>query len=532
MNSQRIFDCGPRHIPGIALTLALAGLAGCTVGPKYHPPVTQAPAAYKEAPAPAPATAAPQTIVDTGGSGSTQSADTAQGSHDWRPASPADAQLRGDWWTIFNEPELNRLEDQLNINNQNIKVYFEDLMQARALIREARAQYFPTFGTTPSWVREKSSGNLTNSQIAHTGATTALYTLPFALTWEPDLWGRVRNLVHEAQYSAQMSAADLENERLTEQATLAGLYFEIRGQDALIQLYAQTIKADQDALSYAQSQYETGLGDKAAAVLAENTLQATQAQATNLGILRAQYEHAIAVLVGQQAERFSIAPRPMVYSPPPIPIGVPSQLLQRRPDVAAAERNMAAANAEIGFADAAFYPNLTLSAAGGTEASLAHQLLDWPSRFWSIGPSISEPIYEGGLRRATVHQYIALYNANLATYRQTVLTAFQQVEDSLSAVSILSQQIRQQRDVVATAQEGLDLEMARYRTGLDPYVNVVTLQSTLLVDQQTLASLQITQMTSAVQLIEALGGGWNVSQLPTPSQVEATPPKQDRKILR
>jgi NodT family efflux transporter outer membrane factor (OMF) lipoprotein len=193
---------------------------------------------------------------------------------------------------------------------------------------------------------------------------------------------------------------------------------------------------------------------------------------------------------------------------------------------------MAAANAEIGFADAAFYPNLTLSAAGGTESSLAEHLFDWPSRFWAIGPTIAEPIYEGGLRRATVHQYIALYNANLATYRQTVLTAFQQVEDALSAVSILSQQIRQQRDVVATAQEGLDLEMSRYRTGLDPYVNVVTLQATLLADQQTLASLQIMQMTSAVQLIEALGGGWSVSKLPTPSQVEATPPKQDLKIQR
>lgn len=530
MNFLRTFDRSPRQTFYGVLAVALTGLAGCTVGPKYHPPVTQAPAAYKEAPAPA--ATAPATTVDTGGSGSTQSADITQGAGDWRPASPQDAQLRGDWWTIFQEPELNRLEDQLNINNQNIKFYFENLMQARALIREARAQYFPIFGTSPTWSRQKSSSNLTNSQFANTGTTSSLYTLPFSLTWEPDLWGRVRNLVHEAEYSAQMSAADLENERLSEQATLAGLYFEIRGQDALIRLYAETIKADQDALTYAQSQYDTGLGDQAAVVLAENTLQTTQAQATNLRILRAQYEHAIAVLVGEQAERFSIPARPMVYTPPPIPVGLPSQLLQRRPDVAAAERNMAAANAEIGFAYSAFYPALTLSAAGGTESSLAKHLLDWPSRFWSIGPTISEPIYEGGLRRATVHQYIALYNANLATYRQTVLTAFQQVEDSLSAVSILSQQIRQQRAVVDTAQQGLDLEMGRYRTGLDPYVNVVTLQSTLLFDQQTLASLQITQMTSAVQLIEALGGGWNVSQLPTPSQVEAQPPKQDLKIQR
>jgi NodT family efflux transporter outer membrane factor (OMF) lipoprotein len=368
--------------------------------------------------------------------------------------------------------------------------------------------------------------------VTNVGSQSSLYSLPFNLSWEPDLWGRVRNQVHAQEYAAQLSAADLENERLTEQATLAVDFFEIRGQDALIKLYASTVEADQRALALTQAQYETGVGDKISVIESQNTLQSAQSVSTNLGILRAQYENAIAVLVGKSASGFAIPVRPITTAPPPIPVGVPSQLLERRPDVAAAERNMAAANAEIGIADAAYYPTLTLSAAGGTESSLAKHLLDWPSRFWSIGPSVSETIYDGGLRRATVHQYVALYNADLASYRQTVLTAFGQVEDSLATVRILSQQIEQQRTVVASAQNALELEMVRYRTGIDPYINVVTLQTTLLIDQQTLANLQIQQMTGAVQLVEALGGGWDRSQLPTPSQVEAKPASAETKILR
>jgi NodT family efflux transporter outer membrane factor (OMF) lipoprotein len=522
MSYQRINTAQPGPLSrGLArVTLAALCLAvfGCTVGPKYHPPVTQAPVAYKELP---------------------RATQQNSGSSEWSVAQPQDASLRGDWWTIFNDPELNALEAQLDINNQNIKFYFENFMQARAIVREARAQYFPTFGTGPFYNRQRSSGNLRNSAsavssgvVANSGAESTIYSLPFDLSWEPDLWGRVRNLVHEYQYAAQVSAADLQNEQLTEQATLAELFFEIRGQDALIQLYATTEKADEQALALTQAQYETGVGDKISVILAQNTLQSAQALSTNLGILRSQYEHAIAILVGQQASHFSIPDRPMTVAPPPIPVGVPSQLLERRPDIAAAERNMASANAAVGIAYAAFYPTLTLSASGGTETSLAKHLLDWPSRFWSIGPTVSETIYDGGLRRATVHQFIALYNADLATYRQTVLTAFGQVEDALSAVRILSQQIGQQRTVVASAQDALNLEMDRYRTGIDPYVDVVTLQTTLLLDQQNLTMLQVQQMTAAVQLVEALGGGWNRSQLPTPSQVEANPKSAEMKILK
>ncbi len=505
------------------LLLVMAGLCcfmtGCTVGPKYHPPVTQTPAAYKET---------PEKFQQMG-----------QNTGPWQVAQPQDAKLRGDWWTVFNDPELNALEAQLNIDNQNIKVYFENFMEARALIREARAQYFPTFGTTPAWNRQRSSGNLRNSAtsvssgvVANGGQQSTIYSLPFDLSWEPDLWGRVRNLVHEYQYAAQVSAADLENERLTEQATLAEVFFEIRGQDALIRLYNSTVKADQNALELTRAQYETGVGDKISLIEAQNTLQSAQSALTNLGVLRAQYEHAIAVLVGEPASNFSIPTRPMTVAPPPIPIGVPSLLLERRPDIAAAERNMAAANAEIGIAYTAYYPTLLLSATGGTESSLAKQLLDWPSRFWSIGPSVSETIYDGGLRQATVHQFVALYNADLASYRQTVLTAFGQVEDSLATVRILSQQIEQQRQVVASAQDALNLELARYRTGIDPYIDVVTLQTTLLIDQQDLTSIQVEQMTGAVQLVEALGGGWDRSQLPPPSQVTAKPSSAETKIQR
>jgi NodT family efflux transporter outer membrane factor (OMF) lipoprotein len=486
-------------------------LTGCLVGPKYHvPPATaQAPpAAYKES---------PTQFQDTDG---------------WKVALPQDAMLRGKWWEIYNDPELNTLEDQLNINNQNIKQFFENFMEARTLIAEARSQLYPTVTTAPSYSRSRSSSNLGSSTIANPGHESSVGTLGLDASWEPDLWGKVRNTIHEQQYNAQLSAADLENERLTEQATLAVTFFEIRGQDALQKVLDETIVADTKALERTQSAYETGVDDKISVVEAQNTLQNVQAAATNLGVARAQFEHAIAVLVGANASGFSIPVKPVTATPPPIPIGLPSQLLERRPDIAAAERNMAAANAEIGIADAAFYPNLTLSAQGGFESSTWKHLFDWPSRFWSIGPTINETIYDAGLRRATVNQFIATYNADVASYRQTVLTAFQQVEDSLAAVRILSQQIQQQQEAEQSAAQFVKLETARYETGIDPYIDVVTAQTTLLTDQQTLTTLRIQRMTSSVQLIEALGGGWDRSQLPTPAQVSKKLTKDETTIQR
>jgi len=447
-------------------------------------------------------------------------------------AQPQDAMLRGKWWEIYNDPELNALEDQLNINNQTIKQYFENFMEARTLIAQARSQLFPTLTTAPSYSRSRSSSNLGNSTVANPGRESSIGTLGLDASWEPDLWGKVRNTIHEQQYNAQLSAADLENERLTEQATLAVTFFEIRGQDALRKVLDDTVVADTKALERTQSLYDTGIDDKISVVEAQNTLQNAQSLATNLGIARAQYEHAIAVLVGANASGFSIPVKPVTATPPPIPVGLPSQLLERRPDIAAAERNMAAANAEIGIADAAFYPSLTLSAEGGFESSTFKHLFDWPSRFWSIGPTINETIYDAGLRRATVNQYIATYNADVASYRQTVLTAFQQVEDYLAEVRILSQQIKQQQEAEQSAALFVKLETARYETGIDPYIDVVTAQTTLLSDQQTLTSLRIQQMTSSVQLIEALGGGWDRSQLPTPAQVSKKLTKDETTIQR
>jgi NodT family efflux transporter outer membrane factor (OMF) lipoprotein len=486
-------------------------LTGCMVGPKYHvPAATQQapPAAYKES---------PTQFQDTDG---------------WKVAQPQDAMLHGKWWEIYNDPELNSLEDQLNINNQNIKQFFENFMEARTLIAQARSQLYPTLGTAPAYSRSRSSSNLGTSATANPGKQSSVGSLDLEASWEPDLWGKVRNTIREAQYNAQLSAADLENERLTEQASLATYFFEIRGQDALQKVLNDTVAADQKSLDLARARYETGVDDKISVVEAENTLQSAQSSAINIGIARAQFEHAIALLIGTNASGFAIPVKPVTTAPPAIPIGLPSQLLERRPDIAASERNMAAANAQIGIAYAAFYPSLTLAASGGLESSTFQHLLDASSRTWSIGPTVNETIFDAGLRRAEVNQYIATYNADVASYRQTVLTAFQQVEDSLASVRILSLQLKQQEAAALSAQRYVDLEMARYQTGIDPYVDVVIAQNTLLADQQTLTTLKVQQMTSSVSLIEALGGGWDISQLPTPKQVSQKLNKDETTIQK
>ena len=483
-------------------------LTGCNVGPKYIPPTMTAPAAFKESPA------------------------QFKGSDAWSVANPQDATLRGKWWEIYNEPELNALEDQLNIDNQNIRQAFESFMEARAQVREARSQLFPTVGVGDSYTRSQASSNLgsTSANGSSSGQQTQVFSLPAEVSWEPDLWGKVRNTVRASQYSAQLSAADLENERLTEQASLAEFFFEIRGQDALQELLNETVEADQKALEAVQAAYDTGVGNQISVVEAQTTLKSAQSVAINIGVARAQYEHAIATLIGKPAPSFSIPVEAKTSAAPAIPVGLPSQLLERRPDVAAAERDMAIANAQIGVAYAAYYPALTLSAGGGLESSAIKNLLTWPSRFWSVGPSISETVYDGGMRRATVNQYIATYNADLAAYRQSVLTAFQQVEDSLAAVRILSQQILRQQEAVDYSKTFLRLEKARYDTGIDPYIDVMTAQTTLLANQQSLASLQVEEMKASVQLIEALGGGWDRSQLPTPVQVTQKPSKTETAI--
>ena len=492
-----------------------AMLAGCNVGPRYVPPATTAPAAYKETP------------------------DQSQDSGQWKVAQPGDATLRGKWWEIYNEPELNALEEQLNVDNQNIREAFENFMEARAVVRETRSQYFPTISVGPQYTRSQTSSNLGGSTTTattttgaggtSTGTSTAsgrqsqIFSLPGEVSWEPDLWGKVRNQVHSAQYTAQVSAADLANERLTEQASLAEYYFEIRGQDALQTILDNSVDADKKSLDAEQGRYDTGVDDQISLVQAQTTLASAQSAAINNKIARAQFEHAIAMLIGKQASTFSIPVVAKTTAPPPIPVGLPSQLLERRPDVAAAERTMASANAQIGVAYAAYYPALTISGSGGFESGTIGKLLDASSRFWSVGPALSETVYDGGLRRATVNQYIATYNADLAAYRQSVLTAFQQVEDSLAEVRILSQQLERQREAVSSAQKYLQLEQVRYDTGIDPYIDLAVAQTTLYGDQQGLANLQVEQMTASVELIQSLGGGWDQSQLPTPAQITAKP---------
>jgi NodT family efflux transporter outer membrane factor (OMF) lipoprotein len=499
---------GNKKRPGERMTaMVCAGLcvalAGCLPGPKYRKPSAPLATApnYKE---------------------STVNFQNAPG---WKVASPQDALLRGKWWEIFKDPELNSLEDQLNINNQNIKVSFENYMAARALIAEARAQYWPTITTSPSWNRAKSSGNLTHSATANTGQQSTTWSFPFDVSWEPDLFGKIRSEVREEQYAAQVSEADLVNEELTEQASLAEFYFELLGQDALQKILNDTVEADKKSLDLTQALYDTGEDDYISVVEAESTLKSAESDALNAGVDRAQFEHAIAMLIGQPATDFSFKFKPLLTDPPPVPTGLPSQLLERRPDVAAAERTLAEANAEIGIGYGAFYPDLTLSAEGGFEASSFSHWFDWPSRFWSIGPSVSQTIFNGGLYRAELNQFTATYNADVATYRQTVLTAFQQVEDELAATRILSQQILKQQEAVDTAQTSLNLELGRYQTGVDPYIDVVVAQTTLLGDQQTLATLHVEEMTAAIELIQALGGGWDLSQLSTPAQVSQKPAK-------
>lgn len=485
------------------LTGAWLLLAGCTVGPKYHTPTVAAPSSYKEAPAP-----------NT----------TATGI--WQPAKPSDAVIIGNWWEMFHDPLLNSLEQRVNVSNQTLVSAEASFMASRALVKEARSQLFPTVGASPSITRERSSSNL-GGLVVPSGSenkTFTEYSFPFDATWVPDLWGRIRNTVKASAYGAQATAADLADTRLTLQAEVAVDYFELRSQDSLKQLLDSTVTAYQQSLNLTQVLYQTGIDSAESVAQAETQLETTEAQDTNVGILRAQYEHAIAMLVGQPASTFSITPEPLKAGPPAVPLGVPSQLLERRPDIAAAERLVAQANAEIGIARAAYFPNLTLSASGGFESSGITDWFNWPSRFWSVGPSLAEPIFEGGLRRATVAQYRATYDETVANYRQAALTAFQQVEDNLAALRILSKEIGQQQVAINSSQRYLNLAIERFRDGIDPYLNVISAQTTLLGNQQTLVTLQEQQITASVGLIEALGGGWNVNQIPSTHALIAKSP--------
>ena len=502
----------PRFSLITALIFAVLLLDSCNVGPKYHTPDVQAPAAYMEA--------------------SPQNADATE---NWKAAQPSDNVPREKWWEIFNDPELNEWEEEAEKSNQSIAAASAAFTAARAIVREAKSQLYPTATTGPSISRTRQSENLkgfvipgggtggtggTGGGTGSTGTASIFtdYSLPFDAAWVPDLWGKIHNTVDSSKYSAQSSAADLANTRLVIHAEVAINYFELRSQDALKQLLDSTVEAYKQSLDLTRARYETGIDSDEAVAQAETQLETTQAADTGVGILRAQYEHAIAVLVGQPPSTFSIPVKALDTAPPPIPPGVPSELLERRPDIAASERLVAQANAQIGIARAAYFPTLTLSASAGFQSSSITNWLSWPSRFWSVGPSLAETIFDAGLRKATVEQFRAQYDQTVANYRQTVLTAFQQVEDNLAALRILAQQIGEQVTAINSSQRYLTLANDRYRLGIDPYLNVITAQTTLLGNEQTLVSLRMQHITASVQLVEALGGGWTRAQIPPVGQ--------------
>ncbi len=483
------------YFAGCAMALLLAG---CTVGPKYQRVNVDTPPTFKEA-------------------------------DGWKVAQPQDDAIRGKWWEVFADAQLNALEEQASSANQNIAAAAASFLSARAMVKQARAQYYPTVAATPTIVYSRQpifGAAVTNSGTGSTGSsgssstpvfgtgTFAEFVLPFDASWQPDLWGRVRNTVRANTAAAQASAADLQNVRLTAQAEVAVDYFEIRAQDAQKQLLDETVKAYQDSVDLARELAQAGIYSDEDLVQAETQLETAQAQDTDLGILRAQYEHAIAVLTGKPPAEFSLAVKPLDVKPPAIPAAIPSQLLERRPDIAAAERSMAQQNAQVGVAKAAYYPNVTLSPSAGFESTSITTWLTWPSRFFSVGPTLAQTLFDGGARRGALQQAQATYDQTVATYRQTVLTAFQQVEDNLAALRILSQEVQQQDTAVKSSQRYLSLADQRYKVGIDPYLNVITAQTTLLANQRTALNLRMQQMTASVQLIEALGGGWNASQIP------------------
>jgi NodT family efflux transporter outer membrane factor (OMF) lipoprotein len=471
-----------------AATLTLVGgillLSGCTVGPKYvQPTVPLPPPAFKETPS------------------------------NWAQASPQDQLPKGKWWEIYGDQQLNSLEKTIAVSNQNLKVAYQEYMSARDLVRQARSQLFPTVAVQPSGSRIQLSQNRPNA-LPTTKSQYSDTVLPAELSYEVDLWGQVRRTIESSRENAQASAGDLENVSLSLHSELAFDYFSLRGLDLQKQLLDATVVDFEKALQLTQARYHGGVASDVDVAQAETQLETTRAQDIETGIARAQFEHAIAVLTGQAASTFSIPPAPLTASPPQIPLGVPSELLERRPDIAAAERRVASANAQIGIATAAYYPQISLSASGGLESTAIGTLFQGPSALWSVGGSAFETVLDGGRRRAVTQQARDNHAATVASYRENVLEAFQQVEDNLAALRLLDQELATQQVAVASARRSVDLSTARYKRGITTYLEVLTAQSIALSDERTAADLMARRMTASVQLIKALGGGWDRTQLP------------------
>lgn len=464
--------------------VGLLALAACNVGPKYKKPeMPSAPAgAFKE---------------------NQPGSDDAQAGG-WRQANPSDSLPRGKWWERFNDPELSALEERVVRDNYNIKQSFETYMAARAAVRNAKSALYPKVTFDPS--ASARGGN---------DGPTPTYLLSLNASWEPDLWGKIRNQITQAENAAQVSAANLANERLSEQVSLAEFYFELRQQDALLELYAHTIDNYKESLRLTHVLARTGIDSQQDVAQAEVTLHTAEANVSAVETARATYEHSIALLVGEMANKFTIRAMPLEVKVPDVPIGVPSQLLERRPDIAAAERQMSEANALVGVGKAAYYPDITITAGIGTQANTISNLFKAGSNYWTAGGSTSYPLIDWGARAATVDQYEAQYRASVAAYRQTVLNAFKEVEDYLVTSRQLAEQTERQKRAVTSAETYERLANTRYKTGVDTYLNVITAQTSLLTSRQTLVGLEANRMTAAVHLVAALGGGWDVRDLPS-----------------
>jgi NodT family efflux transporter outer membrane factor (OMF) lipoprotein len=467
-----------RIIPIATVVIMGSVVVGCAAGPRYRPPQVTAPSAYKEEPA----------------------------GHELQPAAPRDHLPRRAWWELFGDPRLNELELQLIRGNPTLAQAEARFRQARAVVRQDRAGYYPTVGDAGSMIRTRPGSN--GVGVAARSPLSEL-SESASLSWEPDFWGRVRQNVAAGTASAQAAAADLENTRLSLAVQLAANYFQVRSLDAELTLFAQTIEAYNRAATLTRNKYEAGVVSRADVEQAETQLASAQAQAIDVQLQRAVLEHAIAVLVGESPAAVSLAAWALDFEPPNVPADVPSRLLERRPDIAAAERGVAAANAQVGVASTAFFPSVALGATGGFQGGRLQQWLTWPMRFWSVGPTLALTIFDGGARRAAKAAATANYDETVAAYRQAVLSAFQDVEDDLAAQRLLAQEAERQRAAVAAAQRSLEISLNQYRAGLVDYLQVATQQAALLTNQRAELAVTARRFSAAVGLIGALGGGWD-----------------------
>jgi NodT family efflux transporter outer membrane factor (OMF) lipoprotein len=480
-----------RHLAFATVSSVLL-LGGCMVGPKYVKPTVPMAPGFKEPP--------PESFKESGG---------------WKPAQPGDQSLRGKWWEIFDDPRLNALEEELTVSNQNLKVAESRFRQARSMVRFNRSAEFPTISTSPSIVNKRESANQPYFPASEVNNGTGAFTLPFDLSYEVDLWGRVRRTVSASREEAQASAADLQTANLSLHSELAVDYFELRSADAQKQLLDETVKAYTNALQLTQNRFVGGASPKSDVAQAQTQLDGARVQDTDVTVMRAQYEHAIATLIGKPPAEFSIpfAPQtPLRF--PVIPVGLPTSLLQRRPDIAAGERRVAEANDQIGIARAAFYPSLILGASGGFTGTSIANWFNWPSRMWAVGGQMSQTIFDAGRRRAVSESATANYDGTVASYRQTTLTAFQEVEDNLAALRILETEAEQQQQTTASASESLQLFTNRYEGGVDNYLQVITAQTVLLTNQRNDIDIMRRRIDASVLLVKAIGGGWDTTQLP------------------